>query len=180
MASEGDCNCGRAAITGAIETASLREALAPGRLFRAAGGGRSRRRRCKEGATMNVITLRTSRTSPTAHGGGLMIFSVIQGHQPLPQNTGVGRYSRMRNAASWDGEIVPSVGQLGTYLPTRGAKFHYHATGMPVFFSLPAVVSGIKLEVAGSVPVVVNSVDSANNVNAGKIAGSKQRSGGRC
>ena len=42
----------------------------------------------------------------------------------------------------------------------RGANFHYHATGMPVFFSLPAVVSGIKLEVAVSVPVVVNSVHS--------------------
>ena len=48
---------------------------------------------------------------------------------------------------------------------------------MPVIiFSLPAVVSGIKLEVAGSVPVVVNSVYSANNVNAGKIAGSEERS----
>ena len=34
----------------------------------------------------------------------------------------------------------------------------------------------IKLEVAGSVPVVVNSVYSANNENAGKIAGSEQRS----
>ena len=47
---------------------------------------------------------------------------------------------------------------------------------MPVFFSLPAVVSGLKLEVASSVPVVVNSVYSANNVNAGKIASSEQRS----
>ena len=43
-------------------------------------------------------------------------------------------------------------------------------------FSLPAVVSGIKFEVTGSVPAVVNSVYSANNVNAGKIAGSEQRS----
>ena len=48
---------------------------------------------------------------------------------------------------------------------------------MPVFFHYrPAVVSCIKLEVAGSVPVVINSVYSANNVNAGKIAGSEQRS----
>ena len=43
------------------------------------------------------------------------------------------------------------------------------------YFSLPAVVSGIKLKAACSVPVVVNSVYIANNVNAGKIAGSKQR-----
>ena len=44
------------------------------------------------------------------------------------------------------------------------------------YFSLPSVVSGIKLEASGSVPVVVNLVYSANNVNAGKIAGSEQRS----
>ena len=37
------------------------------------------------------------------------------------------------------------------------------------------VVSSIELEVAGSVPVVVNLVYGANNVNAGKIAGSEQR-----
>ena len=34
----------------------------------------------------------------------------------------------------------------------------------------------IKVEGAGSVPVVVNSLYSANNVNAGKMAGSEQGS----
>ena len=36
--------------------------------------------------------------------------------------------------------------------------------------------TGIKLEVAGYVPVVVNSVHGASNINAGKITGSAQRS----
>ena len=43
-------------------------------------------------------------------------------------------------------------------------------------FVLPVVVSGIKLEAVGSVPVLVISVYSANNVNADKIAGGEQRS----
>ena len=58
---------------------------------------------------------------------------------------------------------------------TRDAKFHYHATGMPVFL-LPAVVSGIWLDIAGRVPVVVNHVYNANNANAGKFDGSESLS----
>ena len=41
---------------------------------------------------------------------------------------------------------------------SRDAKFRYHATGMLVFLPLPPVVCGIRHEVAGIVPVLVNSV----------------------
>ena len=58
-----------------------------------------------------------------------------------------------------------------------GLEVQSFTTTLPAcrYFSLPAVVSGVKLKAACSVPVVVNLVYSANNVNASKIAGSKQR-----
>ena len=59
-----------------------------------------------------------------------------------------------------------------------GLEVQSFTTTLPAcrYFFITGGSQWYKIDVAGSVPVVVNSAYSVNNVNAGKIVGSEQRS----
>ena len=74
-------------------------------------------------------------------------------------------------------------------VPTRGARFHYRITSVPVIFTLPAVICGKETSLAGKSPVTVNILYSETSfISAGNllvmirsqpvIAGNYSRSGG--